>query len=130
VLFASVLTDYLMNKRAAASVGKLVFSTLGARIIQAAAPGFTAGLVLTVYLLQSGLISHVWGYWMVCYGLAICSVGLFSVKPVSFLGWSFVLAGAITLFLPPISGLWMMAITFGGFHICYGLFTGASRREW
>ena len=41
VLFCSVLTDFLMNKRAAAEVGKHVFSSLGARLIQAAAPGFT-----------------------------------------------------------------------------------------
>jgi hypothetical protein len=130
VLAASVATDYIMNKRVAATVGKHVFSSLGARIVQSAAPGFTAGLVLTLYLLALGQISHVWGYWMICYGLAICAVGLFSVKPVSFLGWSFVLAGGVALFLPPISGLWMMAVTFGGFHICYGLFTGASRGEW
>jgi len=130
VLFASVATDYLMNKRAAASVGKHVFSSLGARIVQSAAPGFTAGLVFTLYLLWLGQIGHIWGFWMLCYGLAISSVGLFSVKPVSFLGWSFLLAGAFTLFLSPIDGLWMMAVTFGGFHICYGLFTGVTRGEW
>jgi hypothetical protein len=130
VLFVSILTDFLMNKRAAAAVGKHVFSSLGARLAQAAAPAFTAGLALTGYLLANGMVAHIWGYWMLFYGLSICSVGLFSVKPVSFLGWAFVLAGAITLFLSPIAGLWMMAVTFGGFHICYGAFTGASRGEW
>jgi hypothetical protein len=130
VLVASVLTDYLMNKRAAVAVGKYVFSSLGARIVQSAAPGFTAGLALTVYLLITGNVTHIWGFWMLCYGLAICSVGLLSVRPVSVLGWSFLIAGAITLFLSPIAGLWMTAVTFGGFHICYGLYTGVSRNEW
>jgi hypothetical protein len=130
ILVLSVLTDYLLNKRFAGSVGKHVFSSLGARLVQAASPGFVAGLVFTVFLLVTGSVSHVWGFWMLSYGLAICSVGLFSVRAVSFLGWAFVLAGAVTLLLPPFPGLWMMAVTFGGFHICYGLYTGISRGEW
>jgi hypothetical protein len=130
VLAASCTTDYMLNKRAAASVGKYVFSDIGTRLIQAASPGFTAGLIFTIYLLVHGLIFHVWGYWMLCYGLSICAVGLFSVRPVSYLGWAFVVAGTVTVFLPPTLGLWMMAATFGGFHICYGLYTGFSQREW
>ena len=66
---------------------------------------------------------------MLCYGLAICAVGLFSVRPVSFLGAAFVLAGALTLFLSGPSHLYMMALTFGGFHILYGLWT-ARRDGW
>ena len=130
VLAASVATDFLLTKRRASEVGKRVFSPLGAHIVQAAAPGFTAGLVLTIFLLSRGQIAGVWGYWMLCYGLAICAVGLFSVRPVAFLGWSFLAAGAITLFLPPLWGLWMMAVSFGGFHALYGLYTGLSRSDW
>jgi hypothetical protein len=67
---------------------------------------------------------------MLLYGTAICSVGLFSVRPVSVLGWAFVVAGALTLALPPALGLTMMALSFGGFHIVYGLWTGLTRGDW
>ena len=61
---------------------------------------------------------------MLTYGLAICAVGLFSVRPVSYLGAAFVLAGAVTLLLPASLGLFMMGLTFGGFHIVYGILMG------
>ena len=61
---------------------------------------------------------------MLCYGLAICAVGLFSIRPVSYLGAAFVLAGAVTLLLPVSSHLPMMALSFGGFHILYGVLMG------
>ena len=130
VLVLSILTDLLVTKRRAALVGKHVFSKLGTHIVGAAAPGFTAGFVLTMYLLQQQRIGEVYGFWMLSYGLAICAVGLFSVRPVLFLGWAFLLAGAATLFLPHAWGLGMMALSFGGFHIAYGLYTGATRRDW
>ena len=96
-------------------------SPLGAHIVVAALPGFLSGAVLTAFFVAHGLLFSVWGVWMLCYGLAICAVGLFSVKPVSFLGGAFVLAGAVTLLLPASAQLPMMALTFGGLHIGYGV---------
>lgn len=130
VLVLSAATDYLLTKRPAVAVGKRVFSPLGARVAQAIAPGFFAGLAFSLYLFAQHQIAHVWAFWMICYGLAGCAVGNFSVRPVSVLAWAFVLAGAVTLFLPVSWGLWMMAISFGGFHIAYGLWTGLTRGDW
>lgn len=130
VLAASALTDFLFTKRQAASVGKRLISPLGARMAQAIAPGFFAGLIFTLYLLTKGQLASVWPYWMIAYGLAGCAVGLFSVRAVSVLGWAFGLAGAATFFLPSAWGLWMMAASFGGFHILYGLWTGLTRGDW
>ena len=45
-----------------------------------------AAAVLTAFFVMHGLLFSIWGVWMLCYGLAICAVGLFSVKPVSVLG--------------------------------------------
>lgn len=129
VLVLAVAIDFLANKRRAARVGKSVVSPIGAHIVVAALPGFLAGGVLTAFLIAHGLLLSVWGVWMLCYGLAICAVGLFSVKPVSLLGGAFVLAGAATLLLPPALGLPMMAVTFGGFHILYGVLM-ARRHGW
>lgn len=121
VLIVAIAIDFLANKRRAAGVGKHVVSSLGAHIVLAALPGFFAGAALTAFFLTHGLVFSIWGVWMLCYGLAICAVGLFSVRPVSVLGGAFVLAGAVTLQLPPAAQLPMMAVTFGGFHIGYGV---------
>jgi len=129
VLALAIAIDFVANKRRAARVGKTVMSPIGGHIILAALPAFFGGAVLTYFLLQHNLSFSVWGVWMLCYGLAICAVGLFSVKPVSVLGGAFVLAGAVTLLLPPSAQLPMMALTFGGFHIGYGILM-ARRHGW
>lgn len=129
VLLAAVAIDFGCNKRRAAGVGKHVVSPLGAHIVLAALPAFFAAGVLTLFFYQHQLLPFVWGVWMLCYGLAICAVGLFSVKPVTILGAAFVLAGAVTLLLPMNYHLYMMAATFGGLHILYGILM-ARRHGW
>ena len=121
ILALAVGTEFACNKRRAASIGKRVASPLGAHILIAAGPAFFAAALLTAFLYQHGLPSFVWAAWMLCYGLAICAVGLFSIRPVSFLGAAFVLAGAVTFLLPVSAHLPMMAVAFGGFHIGYGV---------
>ncbi len=129
VLVLAIAIDFVANKRRAARVGKTVMSPIGGHIILAALPAFFGGAVLTYFFIMHNLAFSVWGVWMLCYGLAICAVGLFSVKPVSVLGGAFVLAGAVTLLLPPSAQLPMMALTFGGFHIGYGILM-ARRHGW
>ena len=121
VLAVAVTIEFAWNKRRAARIGKRVASPLGAHIIVAALPSGLAAAVLTVFFYVHHLFFHVWGIWMLCYGLAICAVGLFSIRPVSFLGAAFVLAGAVTFLLPVSAHLPMMAVAFGGFHIGYGV---------
>ncbi|MGO8670358.1 MAG: hypothetical protein ACLQVD_03185 [Capsulimonadaceae bacterium] len=128
-LVLAVSIDFLCNKRRAVRVGKRVVSRLGAHIIIAALPAFLACGVLTIFFYQHDLISCIWGIWMLCYGLAICAVGLFSVRYVSYLGAAFVVAGALTLLIPVKLHLLMMAVTFGGFHIVYGV-AMARRHGW
>lgn len=129
VLFLAVGIDFACNKRRAARIGKRVVSPLGAHIAVAALPAFFAGAIFSFFFATHSLLPFVWGVWMLCYGLAICAVGLFSVKPVSFLGAAFVAAGGLTLLLPAHLGLPMMALTFGGFHIGYGVLM-ARRHGW
>ena len=129
VLAFAVAIEFLANKRRAARVGKRIASPLGAHILLAALPAFLAAAVLSLFFYQHGLFPFIWGIWMLCYGLAISAVGLFSVRPVSYLGAAFVLAGAVTLLLPGPYHLFMMALTFGGFHIFYGVLM-ARRHGW
>jgi predicted phage tail protein len=125
----AVAIEFLCNKRRAARVGKRVVSRLGAHILLAAMPTFLACGVLTVFFYQHNLLPYILSIWMLCYGLAICAVGLFSVRNVSYLGAAFVLAGALTMLAPLTIHLYMMALTFGGFHIVYGIVM-ARRHGW
>jgi len=120
-LVGAVAIEFICNKRRARRVGKYVMSRLGAHILVAALPAFLTAGVLSLFFYSHGLLPYVWGIWMLCYGMAICAVGLFSVRAVSVLGAAFVVAGAVTLLLPLSLSLTMMAISFGGFHIVYGI---------
>lgn len=129
ILVLALVADTLLTKRRAARVGKTAFSPLGRHLLRAAAPGFLAGLAITLfYLLHPGLIgAYLYGIWMLCYAMSLLAVGMFSVREVSMLGWAFLVAGAATLLLPagfPITPRHLMAATFGGFHIAYGIWMG------
>lgn len=119
VILVTLLADYLITKRRAASVGKRVLSRLGKQMVVAAAPGLGLGVIITLYLLQRRMLGDVYPFWMLCYGTAVCATGLFSQSEVKYLGASFLIAGTLTMFNPS-HGLTMMAVTFGGFHIIYG----------
>jgi hypothetical protein len=123
-----VVTDYLLTKRRAPMVGKTIRSRLGKQMVLAAAPGLGMGGLLTLTLLHLGHVEYVYPFWMFAYGVAVSAVGLFSQKEVQRLGWAFLGAGALTLALQTLGpgataqiGLAMTALTFGGFHIAYGL---------
>jgi hypothetical protein len=128
VLVLSLVADYLLTKRRAAQVGKTAFSPLGKHLTRAAAPGFLLALAMSLfYAVHPGLIgAYIYGVWMLCYAVSLLSVGMFSVKEVSVLGWAFLAAGAVTLLIPDgvIGPRTMMAVTFGGFHILYGVWMG------
>ncbi len=126
VIIVAVGTDYLLMKRRAARVGKHVLSRLGKQMVIASAPGLGMGAVVTLYLLQNNMLGTVFPFWMLAYGIAVSATGLFSQREVSYLGAAFLLAGTATLFAPGF-GLTMMALSFGGFHIVYGLVM--SRKE-
>jgi len=121
VIVFAIGADFLWMKRRATRVGKRIVSPLGKQMLVASSPGLGAGLLLTLFFLQHGLIAHIYPVWMLCYGSAVAAVGLFSQREVSRLGAAFLLAGAATLFLPVVYGLPVMGIVFGGFHIVYGV---------
>ena len=127
VIVFAVGADYLLTKRRAARVGKRILSRLGKQMLIASAPGLGTGALLTLYFLQRNLLTDIYAFWMLCYGVAVCAVGLFSQREVSYLGAAFLLAGALTLLFLPHLGLLMMALAFGGFHILYGI--AVSRKD-
>ena len=120
VILVTLGTDFLLTKRHAARVGKRIVSRLGKQMVFASGPGLGTGGLLTLFMMRHSMLADVFPIWMLCYGIAVCAVGLFSQREVKILGVSFLAAGAVTMLAPQI-GLPMMAVTFGGFHIIYGL---------
>src|SRR5579872_3843960 len=130
--------DFLLTKRRAPQVGKTINSRLGRQMALASLPGLGTGALLTLSFLQQGLMDQIYPFWMLCYGIAVSAVGLFSQKEVGRLGHAFLAAGTLTLLLCNIAalrphaasiGLLMTALTFGGFHIVYGIAV-ARRGDW
>jgi hypothetical protein len=133
VVVMAIGTDFLLTPRKAASVGKTIRSRLGRQMLLAAGPALGTGALLTLFFAKYQWIYNIYPFWMLCYGAAVCAVGLFSQKEVSRLGWAFLATGTLTLCLMlgisggDAIGLAMTAVSFGGFHIVYGI--AVSRRD-
>jgi hypothetical protein len=128
-LVLSLVTDALLTKRRAARVGKRAFSPLGAQLARAVAPGLLAGAGITLFHLlhPEALGTYLYGLWILCYAVALLAIGMFSRREVSLMGWAFLATGVVALLLPAgfiIGPRALMALTFGGFHIVYGLWMG------
>jgi hypothetical protein len=128
-LAGAALTDLVLTKRRAARVGKRAFSPLGAQLGRAAAPGLLVGVGVTIFHLlhPDALGTYIYGMWILSYAVALLAIGLLSRKEVSVMGWAFLVAGLAALALPQGSAIGpraLMAATFGGFHIVYGLYMG------
>jgi hypothetical protein len=129
VTLSAIGMDYLLTKRKAASVGKLIWSRLGKQMVTASLPGLGTGVLLTLFFWQKHLLPEIYPFWMLCYGTAVCAVGLFSQREVMLLGRAFLAAGVATFLLGQAAGLPMMGVTFGGFHILYALAVAQRERR-
>jgi len=128
-LFLALLTDILLTKRRAAKFGKTAFSPLGAHLARAVAPGLLMGAGVTLFHLlhPERLGTYLYGLWILCYAVSLLAIGMFSRREVSVMGWAFLGAGLLALTLPSGFGIGpraLMAATFGGFHIVYGIRMG------
>jgi hypothetical protein len=97
------------------------FNEAGRRFALSFSLPLIAGGVLTVVLYRAQLLSVIPGTWLLLYGTAVATGGAFSVKIVPVMGYSFMAAGALALFCPPEWGNLILAATFGGLHIVFGL---------
>src|SRR5689334_11831812 len=100
VVLLAIGTDFILTKRKAVYVGKTIRSRLGKQMFLASAPGLGTGALITLFLSRwnaGNMLVYAHPFWMLCYGGAVCSVGLFSQREVSRLGWAFLMGGAATL---------------------------------
>ena len=129
VVATAISIDYLLTKRRAPMVGKTIISRLGRQMFEASVPGLSLGAFLTVILVRANMTDWAYPFWMLSYGTAVSAVGLFSQREVGRLGRAFLVAGVLTFALDTCFsasiigkiGLLMTAVSFGGFHIIYGI---------
>jgi hypothetical protein len=97
-----------------------MFSGAGRKFALSLTPPLLAGAVLTLAMIRWQQTESLPGVWMLLYGAGVAAGGAFSVRVIPVLGVLFMVAGAVTLFLPLTWGDWVMAATFGGLHIIFG----------
>jgi hypothetical protein len=84
-------------------------------------PPLICGVVLTLGLWRFGHFEVMIPAWLLLYGAAVVTGGVFSVKAVPVMGWCFIALGTIAFFLPDGYGNWLMASGFGVLHIIFGI---------
>lgn len=85
------------------------------------APPLFAGLVLTLLLYKTNNTEILPVVWLLLYGAAVVTGGMFSVKPVPLMGIGFLILGAIAAIFPPAYGNYFMAAGFGVLQIIFGI---------
>jgi hypothetical protein len=83
-------------------------------------PAAVAGGILTVVLSRLGLTGLLPGVWLLLYGAAVTSAGIFSVRALPLMGSAFMLTGIVALLAPPKMQTALLATGFGGIHIGFG----------
>jgi hypothetical protein len=107
------------------------WTSLKRRILATILPVFVAGAAMTAGLILHGIRhpeSDAWALimpaWMLFYGVALWQLGLLSEPPVRVLAVAFFAAGLASALVPALlyRPAPTMGVTFGGFHILYGLY--------
>ena len=115
---AVALAAILRKSRAA---GAALLAGAGRKFTWNLIPPLIVGALLTLALTRSGLVEMLPGVWLLLYGTGVVAGGAFSVRVVPLMGFTFLVFGAVALFLPPGWENVIMASGFGGLHILYGI---------
>ncbi|HLD35334.1 MAG TPA: hypothetical protein VJC37_01325 [Planctomycetota bacterium] len=122
IVFTGALSVQIgLTIRKAHITGIQPWTKLSRQIIFALLPSLLAGAILTIYLFKYNQSIFIPGVWILLYGVGIAASGMFSILAVRLLGWAFIITSLIPLFVRPEYGLIFMALTFGLYHIIYGL---------
>lgn len=96
-------------------------------------PSVVVAMVLTVKFLaptelRTQEIQYIAPVWMMLYGTGVYTAGLFSVRAPRMLGLVFIAAGVASISLFQSYGVVTAAVSFGLFHIIFGLFVISKRK--
>ncbi len=131
--FVASLGSILLIRRQALKDSEPVWSPPTRRVVQAAFPAFFVGgvfaLIFIFHVGDDGSQSILPPLWMTLYGCALNAAGFFMQRGIRLFGWAFLLAGAAVMLLMAATGSefgisphLLMGLTFGGFHLAYGIY--------
>ena len=98
-----------------------LFSAPAKKFAYGFAPPLFAGIVLTLLLYKTNQTETLPVVWLLLYGAAVVTGGMFSVKPVPLMGIGFLILGALAAIFPPACGDYFMAAGFGVLQIIFGI---------
>ena len=113
------ITIYTMALKARAAKLPL-WSEPARKILFSFAPPMAGGALLTLVMLEHGLVALLPGIWMLLYGIGVVAAGTFSVRIVPVMGLAFMAVGALALVAPASWATPFMAAGFGGLHLFFG----------
>ncbi|MFN7920402.1 MAG: hypothetical protein U0Q16_09910 [Bryobacteraceae bacterium] len=117
---AALLVGLTGMARKARRAGESLTAAPGRRFALSFVPAIAAGLLLTWKIGKA----HQWeilpGLWLLLYGAAVTSGGVFSIPVVPKMGAGFLALGAVALVAPQWSDALLLA-GFGGLHLLFGL---------
>lgn len=117
----AIVQDVVLTSRAARRRGAVPLSRPGQFAALSLSPSVLVAIALTVQFLGDFQIQYVAPAWMMCYGTGVYAAGLFSVRLPRLLGLAFIAGGMASLFFLADYGVVLVAATFGGLHILFGL---------
>ena len=118
-IISLLIAGWFMDRKAR-KFGVPLFSGPGRKVVFSLSPPMVVGALLTVVLFRAGMINAIPGMWLLLYGTGVITGGMFSVSVVPVMGICFMVIGAVGLFMPMLSGNWLMAAGFGGLHVVFG----------
>jgi len=111
----------LAMSRKARAAGTTLMAGAGRKFTWNLTPPLLVGALLTVALTVAGATQLLPGVWLLLYGTGVVAGGAFSVRVVPLMGLTFMLLGAVALFLPTGWEDAVMAAGFGVLHIVFGI---------
>jgi hypothetical protein len=103
-----------------AKAAKAVLRGPGRKFAWGICPAMAGGAVLTLVLFQHQSFDLMPGVWLLMYGVAVVSGGIYSVRVVPLMGMGFMVLGTAALLLPAQWSIWFMAAGFGALQIVCG----------
>ena len=98
-----------------------LLSKPGRKLVVNFAPPVAVGALLTAVLFRAGQSELLPAVWLLLYGAGVITGGAFSARVVPLMGLCFMTLGAAALFAPWAWADALLAVTFGGLHIIFGI---------
>ncbi len=121
---AAALTGVVTIIIKARRTGTPLLSGAGRKFSIGLLPTLFVASVLTLVLFRADLYHLLPGLWLLMFGLATVTAGMWSVPLVPVMGFCYMVLGVAAFVVPPQWGDMMMALGFGGLNIGFGVVIG------